>query len=309
MGQNKIEKQKRFNISADDSEQFDISVADSEQFDISAADSMQFDISAADSEQFDISADDSEYASKVVEPKISKYLRYFVIFILFGSIALIGLQVFEGLEDGVTLDDIFQENLYFVFFTIMTLIYMAFPGIIQKRMGFVVDSRLIVVITFFIFAGTFLGQAYNFFERFSWWDIMLHTISGIILALIAFALTSALNDSKKAGLTLNPFYVALFSFTFAVAAGTLWEIGEYTMDWLFGTSTQCWHHDPAMYLTGNPAYQHAELIDTMQDLMVSTIGALVVSVIGYYYLSRGKPFMEAKKLKKSPKPKEEDKSE
>jgi len=296
MGQNETEEQKRCDIPANDSE-FDLSAAGSEPVDISAGDS-----------EFDLSADDSDYVSEVVEPKLSKYLRYFVILVLFGSIALIGLQVFEGLEDGVTIDDIYQENFYFVFFTILTLIYMTFPGIIQKRMGFVVDSRLIVVITLFIFAGTFLGQAYNFFERFSWWDIMLHTISGIILGLIAFALTSALNESKKAGLTLNPFYVALFSFTFAVAAGALWEIGEYTTDWLFGTSTQCWHHDPASYLTGNPAYQSAEIIDTMQDLMVSTIGALVVSVIGYYYLSRGKPFMEAKKIKKCPKPKEEDKS-
>ncbi|MCL2549666.1 MAG: hypothetical protein FWE78_01825 [Methanimicrococcus sp.] len=260
-------------------------------------------------EQFDVPADDSKYASGVVEPKISKYLRYFVIFVLFGSIALIGFQVFIGLEEGVTIDDIFQENVYFFFFIITTLIYMAFPGIIQKKMGFVVDSRLIVVITLFIFAGTFLGQAFSFFDRFPWWDVMLHTISGIILGLIAFALTSALNDSSKSNLTLNPFYVALFSFTFAVAAGALWEIGEYTMDWLFGTTMQCWNDDPAAYLTGNPAYQSAEIIDTMQDLMVSTAGALAVSIVGYYYLSRGKPFMETKKIKKIPKPAEKEKSE
>ncbi|MCL2862975.1 MAG: hypothetical protein FWE54_02645 [Methanimicrococcus sp.] len=252
-------------------------------------------------EQLHTSADGTKYASKVVEPKISKYLRYFVILVLFGSIALIGLQVIIGLEEGVTLDNILQENAYFFFFTITTLVYMAFPGIIQKKMGFVVDSRLIVVITLFIFAGTFLGQAFSFFERFYWWDVMLHTISGIILGLIAFALTSALNDSSKANLTLNPFYVALFSFTFAVAAGALWEIGEYTMDWLLGTNMQCWKDDPAMYLTGNPDYQSAEIIDTMQDLMVSTIGAFVVSVTGYYYLARGKPFMETKKIIKPPK--------
>lgn len=240
---------------------------------------------------------DRRYVRKVVEPKITRYVRYFVLFILFGSISLLAFQIFTGLDDGVTVDDILQENIYYFFFIITTLIYMALPGIVQKKMGFVVDQRLIIVITLFIFAGSFLGQAFSFFDRFAWWDTMLHTISGIILGLIAFALTSALNESSKSTLKLNPFYVALFSFTFAVAAGALWEIGEYSMDWLFGTTMQCWNEDPAAYLTGNPAYQGAAIIDTMEDLMVDTIGALIVSAVGYFYLSRGKSFMDAKKIK------------
>lgn len=241
-----------------------------------------------------------QYASGVVEPKISRYIRYFVLFVLFASIALICLQIFTGLEDGVTIDDILQENIYYFFFIIMTLIYLTLPAIVQKRMGFVVDPRLIVVISLFIFAGSFLGQAFSFFDHFSWWDTMLHTISGIILGLIAFALTSALNDSEKSTLKLNPFYVALFSFTFAVAIGALWEIGEYSLDWLFGTTMQCWNENAASYLTGNPAYQDAAIIDTMEDLIVDTIGALIVSFVGYFYLSRGKPFMETRRIKECP---------
>ncbi|MDL2261452.1 hypothetical protein LJC08_04385 [Methanimicrococcus sp. OttesenSCG-928-J09] len=238
-----------------------------------------------------------KYASGVVEPKISRYIRYFVMFVLLASIALIALQIFVGLEDGVTIDDLLQENIYYFFFIITTLIYLALPGIVQKRMGFVVDPRLIIVISLFIFAGSFLGQAFSFFDRFAWWDTMLHTISGIILGLIAFALTSALNDSEKSTLKLNPFYVALFSFTFAVAIGALWEIAEYTMDWLFETTMQCWNEDAAAYLTGNPAYQDAAIIDTMEDLIVDTIGALIVSFVGYFYLVRGKPFMETKRIR------------
>lgn len=235
-------------------------------------------------------------APDIVEPKVTRYIRYFVLFVLFASIALIAFQIFNGLEDGVTLDDLLQEYIYYFFFIIMTLVYLALPGFVQKRMGFVVDQRLIVVITLFIFAGSFLGQAFSFFDRFAWWDTVLHTISGIILGLIAFALTSALNDSEKAQIKLNPFYVALFSFTFAVAVGALWEIGEYTLDWLFGTTMQCWNEDAAAYLTGNSAYQSAEIIDTMEDLMVDTIGALIVSVVGYFYLSKGKPFMTATRI-------------
>lgn len=253
--------------------------------------------------------DSDDYVGGVIEPKISRYLRYFVLFVLFVSIALLVWQVVDGLEDGVTIDSLLQENIYYFFFILTTLIYMSLPKLVQKRMGFVVDQRLVVVISLFIFAGSFLGQAFSFFDRFYWWDTMLHTISGILLGLIAFALTSALNDSEKSALKLNPFYVALFSFTFAVAAGALWEIGEYSMDWIFGTTMQCWNEDPAAYLTGNPAYQDAAIIDTMEDLMVDTFGALIVSVVGYFYLSRGKPFMETKRIRECPIPDSESESD
>ena len=239
----------------------------------------------------------SEYATKVVEPRISRYVRYFVWGVLFLSIVSLGIQLFLGLEDGTRLADLLEERIFYFFFIAMTLIYMAIPTLIQKKMGFVVDRRLVVVITLFIFVGTFLGQALSFFDRFFWWDTMLHTISGVILGLLAFALTSALNESERTKVTLNPFYVALFSFTFAVAIGGLWEIGEYLMDWIFKTTMQCWNEDPSLYFTGND-YQGTAIIDSMEDMIVSTLGALVVSIIGFFYLSHGKSFMEAKRLNK-----------
>jgi len=243
------------------------------------------------------SAQSSEYETRVIEPKISRYVRYFVWGVLCLSITSLVIQLFIGLEDGTGLTDLLEERIYYFFFILVTLGYMALPKLIQEKMGFVVDQRLVVVVTLFIFAGTFLGQALSFFDRFFWWDTMLHTISGVILGLLAFALTSALNNSERTKVALNPFYVALFSFTFAVAIGGLWEIGEYMMDWIFKTTMQCWNDDPSLYFTGND-YQGAAIIDSMEDMIVSTLGAIVVSVIGYFYLSRGKSFMEAKKLQK-----------
>jgi hypothetical protein len=243
-------------------------------------------------------SDSSEYVSGVVEPRISRYARYIVLFFLFASIASLIFQLFSGLEDGIKLTDLLEERMYYFFFIMVTLIYMALPKLIQKKMGFVADQRLVIVITLFIFAGSFLGQALSFFDRFFWWDMMLHTISGVILGLLAFALTSALNESKNATVALNPFYVAMFSFTFAVAIGGLWEIGEYLFDWILGTTMQCWNDDPSRYFTGHD-YQGVAIIDTMEDMIVSTIGALVVSVVGYFYLSRGKSFMAAKKIRGS----------
>ncbi|WNY25288.1 hypothetical protein [Methanolapillus millepedarum] len=242
--------------------------------------------------------DDSYYTDEIIEPKIMKYIRTGLILVLVISILMFIYRYFVGFGNEMTLDEYVENEFFFLFFTVATLIYLSLPTYVQKKMNFVADPWLVIAIVLFIFAGSFLGQGLGFFERFAWWDTMLHTISGVILGLIAFALTSALNDSKKCGLYLNPFYVALFSFTFAVAVGALWEIVEYSFDWILATTMQCWDQDPSLYLTGR-IYQGAGLIDTMEDLIVDAIGAFFVSAVGYFYLVRGKPFMEGKRLRKS----------
>ncbi|WNY26627.1 hypothetical protein [Methanolapillus ohkumae] len=240
--------------------------------------------------------DDNYFADEIIEPKIAKYIRWGLIFILILSVLLFVYRYLTGFDTELATDEFLENEFFFLFFTTMTLIYLFLPKFVQKKMKFVADPWLVIVIVLFIFAGSFLGQGLNFFERFPWWDVFLHTISGIILGLIAFALTSALNESKDCGIKLNPFYVALFSFTFAIAVGALWEIVEYLFDWFLATTMQCWDQDPSLYITGR-IYQGAGLIDTMEDLIVDTLGALFVSTVGYFYLSRGKPFMRGKRLR------------
>ncbi|MCL2142307.1 MAG: hypothetical protein FWH46_05470 [Methanimicrococcus sp.] len=233
---------------------------------------------------------------KVVESKVSKYLRYFVWFVLIVNILLFLYQAYRSYStDGVIFDnELINESFYFFFFTVMTLIYMSLSGFIQKKMKIVIPPHLISMIALFIFLGTFLGQAMGFFAYFFWWDKMLHTISGMILGLIAFAVISAFNDSDF-DFRLGPIYAAIVSFLFAVAVSGLWEVAEYSFDCIFGTTMQCWNDDPTQYFTGLPE-QGAGLIDTMEDLIVATIGAFIVSVVGYSYLKKGKSFMESKRL-------------
>ena len=69
---------------------------------------------------------------------------------------------------------------------------------------------------------------------------------------------------------MKPAFVALFSFTFAIAIGSLWAIFEYSMDSLLGLNMQ-----------------KSGLVDTMWDLIVDAVGAFVISVLGYFYMKRG----------------------
>jgi uncharacterized membrane protein YjdF len=135
----------------------------------------------------------------------------------------------------------------------------------------------------FIFASLFLGEVGGFYTRFWWWDIVLHTGSGFLLGIIGFLLVHVLNETEKIGVYLKPGFVAFFAFLFSVGTGALWEIFEFGMDSLVGMNMQ-------KGMLGD----ESGLTDTMFDLMVDTLGALVIAVLGFKYLRTAgtKSFLE-----------------
>ncbi len=143
------------------------------------------------------------------------------------------------------------------------------------RLSIPIEFELIGVV--FVFATLFLGEMRGYYTKIWWWDIALHTGSGLALGLVGFLLVYVLNESTDVHLEMTAGFVALFSFQFAVSLGALWEIFEYGMDVLVGTTMQKPMLDDPSGLT-----------DTMWDLIVNTVGASVISLLGYVYLSRGR---------------------
>ncbi|MFO7809195.1 MAG: hypothetical protein R6V24_07590, partial [Guyparkeria sp.] len=129
----------------------------------------------------------------------------------------------------------------------------------------------------------FLGEVQGYYTRFWWWDLVLHTVSGFLLGIFGFLLVYILNEKKNLQFHMTPGFVAFFAFMFAVGVGALWEIFEFTMDQFAGTNMQ-------KPMLGDPS----GLTDTMLDLVVDTVGAAVIAVLGYGYLrvAAGKSFLE-----------------
>jgi uncharacterized membrane protein YjdF len=138
-----------------------------------------------------------------------------------------------------------------------------------------IPSELQIVAIIFVFATLFLGEVRNYYERFWWWDMVLHGTSGLLLGLFGFMCVYMLNEDRHVDLHMRPAFVALFAFFFAVGMGALWEIFEFGMDEYFGMNMQ-----PA-----TPG-DSSGLTDTMHDLIVDTVGALLVSLGGWRYLAR-----------------------
>ncbi len=158
-----------------------------------------------------------------------------------------------------------------------------FPLLMARRFRVVIPPEFELLAIAFIFASLFLGEVRGYYTRFWWWDIALHTSSGLLLGIVGFLLVYVLNETEEVDLHMRPGFVAFFAFLFAVGVGALWEIFEFSMDSLLGMNMQ------------KPMLGDASgLTDTMWDLIVDALGALVIAVLGYGYLkaAREESFLE-----------------
>ncbi|THK43221.1 hypothetical protein E8Q33_00965 [Methylophaga sp. SB9B] len=163
------------------------------------------------------------------------------------------------------------------------IIITLFPILLAKKFNVHVPSVFQLMAIGFIFASIFLGEVHGYYTKFWWWDIALHTTSGFLLGITGFLLVYLMNENDSIHMHMQPGFVAFFAFMFALGMGALWEIFEFSMDQIFGTNMQ------------KPMFSDdSGLTDTMYDLIVDAIGALIISVLGYGYLKKAeaKSFLE-----------------
>lgn len=210
---------------------------------------------------------------------------------------------------------IFNRNYENVFLCVLTLVLLLIPSLIQINLKIELPTALEITILVFIFAAEILGEIQSYYIKFPFWDTVLHTINGFLMAAIGFALVDILNRSKKFSIQLSPVFLAIVAFCFSMTIGVIWEFFEYGMDQFFGLDMQ---KDtviqgfssvlldptksnipvPVQDITevlvngrnlGLGGYLDIGLIDTMNDLFVNFVGSVLFSIIGYFYVkSRGK---------------------
>lgn len=174
---------------------------------------------------------------------------------------------------GETVLAVVSQNWFTAFLTSMIIAITFFPLLFERRFRIHIPPELQLAAIGFVFASLFLGEIRGYYTRFWWWDVALHTTSGFLLGILGFLLVHVMNEAEKIHMHMKPGFVAFFAFIFALGVGALWEILEFTMDGVFGMNMQ-------KPMLGDPS----GLTDTMWDLIVDAIGALVVSVLGWRYL-------------------------
>jgi len=225
--------------------------------------------------------------------------------------------VLRFLVVAVMVFSLFKQDYNSVFVCALTLVMFTIPVIIDHRFNIKLPSVLEGIILLFIFAAQILGEIQGFYLQFEYWDTMLHTLNGFIMAAIGFAMIDILNQSPKLHFNMSPIFVAFVSFCFSMTIGVLWEFFEYFMDTYAIYDMQ---KDAIVSMISsvdlNPdkintpivikditstviegsingvrtstiikgGYLDIGLVDTMHDLVVNCIGALAFSVIGVLYI-------------------------
>lgn len=209
------------------------------------------------------------------------------------------------------------------FLCVLSLVLFLLPAFVERKLKVDLPDALEIIVLLFIFAAEILGEISSFYVRVPHWDTMLHTVNGFLFAAIGFAMVDVLNRSSRVKFILSPFYLAVMAFCFSMTVGVLWEFFEFGMDMLihfdmqkdtivnsvtsvtFDTTasnntvtfkdivdTVIITSDGSQYAFsdyGVNGYVDIGIIDTMKDLIVNFIGAVVFSIVGFFYVkSRGK---------------------
>ncbi len=178
-----------------------------------------------------------------------RYLRWFIVtlFVVSGGISF------------------WYGEWVYVFISLIAFIFAVYPRRVKVK-GISFSSGMNLFILLFVYLAIFLGELRQFYIKFWWWDIFLHSFAAVILGLLGFSIVYFLNKEARHS-SLSPLFVAIFGFSFAVMIGVLWEIFEFLIDYSFGFNMQ-----------------KSGVVDTMTDLIVDGLGALIVSVWGYLSL-------------------------
>lgn len=173
---------------------------------------------------------------------------------------------------------VIRRNWENVFLTSIVIVMTLIPAFLSRRYRVIIPPEFQLISALFVFLSLFLGSALDFYYRFWWWDLVLHTASGFLLGIVGFLVLFLLNQTDRLPSGMKPAFLCIFGVTFAVTLGVVWEIFEFAMD-------RIW---PALDMQSQVTGSAAGVVDTMKDLIVDMVGAIVVALMGYAYLKTGR---------------------
>lgn len=240
-----------------------------------------------------------------------KTIRYWQHQLKHNKTAFIVYSVLRVLVLITLIRSIFTQNYEHAALCLLSLVLFLLPAFASETFKWEIPGLFQCIIYVEIFAGEILGEIGHYFTRVPGWDNILHTTSGFLAAAVGFSTIELLNKNSKS-VKLSPFYLAMVAFCFSMTIGVLWEFFEYSADKLLaldmqkdfvissfssvtldpsGSGNLIKLHDitqTVITTASGEAYivdgfLDIGIMDTMKDLFVNMIGALIFSVLGYLY--------------------------
>lgn len=153
--------------------------------------------------------------------------------------------------------------------TLLAMVCLILPFIITRianKTSITLPTNFQSITVIFIVMAQYLGEIIKFYQIFWWWDLLLHAIFGSYAVIIAlYSIKGTIRKEQETTLQRFTLFTVIFAFSFSIALGALWEMFEFTGDYLFNTN---------MVKGG--------LEDTSSDLLVKILAAFITSLIYYY---------------------------
>ncbi len=213
-----------------------------------------------------------------------KILGYFV---AISFLVPVGFLIFRLIFPNENLPRQQSDYLLMLIQCLLGIIALALPTVISHKWKLEIPSGMYALYVLFLYCSIFLGEVRSFYYEVPNWDTYLHVFSGAMIGALGFSVIRLLNEEESIHMKLTPLFVAIFAFCFSVTLGAIWEIYEYTADGIMGLNMQKFITAEGAILAGRAA-----LADTMKDIIVDTVGALAISVIGYISLKYEKGWVE-----------------
>jgi len=223
--------------------------------------------------------------------------------------------IFRAIAVFMLINQISMQRWGDAFLIVLTLALFTTPQLIERAFNIEIPDLLELIIILFIFSSTILGELSDFYGYFNFWDTALHTLNGFLAAGVGFSLVYLLNKNAD-GINLSPLFLAMVTFCFSMTVGVMWEFTEYSADrWMnldmqkdktvqeinsvsIGAESSDVSHIENIQRTvieskddsGNSmetvidnGYMDIGINDTMKDLFVNLLGAVVFSIFGFLY--------------------------
>lgn len=198
----------------------------------------------------------------------------------------------------------------------VALVLLLVVRIILLKWKVKIASYLEILTYIFIFCSSILGEVYDFYTFISWWDILVHGLSGFLVTMICFSFFKFFYKECIASKS-KFFTVIIISFCFSITVGVMWEFLEYASDKFFDfdgqkdtiinqlsstkldgsknskpvvikniAKTVIYEDNDKILTTINGGYLDIGLNDTMGDLLMATSGSFIAGLIIYIVYKR-----------------------
>ena len=197
----------------------------------------------------------------------------------------------------------------------LSIVLLLIPAAVEHSFHIKLPATLEVLAYLFVFASSILGEVGDFYRIVPFWDSFLHLFNGFMFAAFGFCLVDIFNKDKHFRFVLSPFFLTFLAFCFSMTVGVLWEFFEYAADTFLLKDMQkdvllnTIHSvsipndvgEKVTHVTGITStvittqsgeqivlngFLDIGLADTMKDMMLNCVGAIIFSIIGYFYVKR-----------------------